>query len=44
MIELVLIEAENYHDTAKQLPVPVAAFMVCQEDNPDIVLIYDEAA
>lgn len=46
-MELIWIEAETYHDNVRELPVPVKAFGVCFEDNPDVILVYedlDEAA
>ena len=41
-MELICIPAENYADAAKLLPVPVIAFGVCTEDNPDVLLVYEE--
>ena len=41
-MELIELEAENYHDTIKALKPPVMAFGVCIDDNPDVILIYDD--
>ena len=41
-MELIELEAENYHDTIKALKLPVMAFGVCIDDNHDVILIYDD--
>lgn len=43
-MELVQIEAEAFTDIAKALEVPDKAFLVFDEDNPDVWLFYKEAA
>ena len=42
MIELVLLNAENFHDQAKTMPVPVIAFSFCFEEGIDILAIYED--
>lgn len=41
-MELICIPAENYTDTAKLLPVPVIAFGLCTDDNPDVLVMYED--
>lgn len=41
-MDIILIEAEAFHDTAKLLPVPLCAYGLCTDDNPDVLLVYEE--
>ena len=39
-MELLQIEAEQYHDQAKALEPPVMAYLVHEDDNPDVYCFY----
>ena len=36
------LEAETYQDRAKDMPVPIVAYLVCLDDNPDVLLVYED--
>lgn len=40
--QLKLLKFEFYHRMAEILPVPVKAYGLCDEDNRDVILVYEE--
>lgn len=39
---ILTVEAEDFADQAKRLPVPLNAYLVHHEDNPDVLLVYED--
>lgn len=40
--ELRLIKFEYFHRMAETLPVPVKAYGLCEDENRDVLLVYEE--
>ena len=40
IMELLELPAEEFHDQAKALEPPVMAFLVFQDENPDVICFY----
>lgn len=39
---ILILEAETFADLAKALPVPISAYLVGQDDNQDVLLVYED--
>lgn len=37
-----VVKFEVFHDEAKELPVPISAYLVGHDDNQDVVLVYED--
>lgn len=38
---ILMAPAETFHDDVKALPVPLIAYGLCHDDNPDVLLVYE---
>lgn len=39
---VLILEADSFHNRVKELPAPVNAIGICNEDGPDVVLVYED--